>query len=286
MNILPVQTEFNEIKKAYDEIYLIVSPPRCSSTAFARVFWEQPSIRYYSHEPFEGLYFMDKDIQYVIENLRHPLDLRRIKKSSAKGAGRSLVIKEMPYQVGDYFPNIITLTNKPVVFLTRDPRQNIASRMAKKIEAGDNPIFPLVETGWELIAQYIKHCQDHGVPYMIVEAKDFRNRPAATFKRVFHHLQLPFDESMLTWHPSPQVDIDNLGGQHSHLYQQVLSSTGMLADNDPIPPVSSFTLEGGFRDHVRKCLLIYDRLLNSSARIRPSSLKPETVFRSAAFTGD
>ena len=76
------QSKFEAIKEIYDDIYVIVSPPRCSSTAFARVFWEQPSIRYYAHEPFEGTYFMGLDLNYVIDNLRNPLDLRDIKSYS------------------------------------------------------------------------------------------------------------------------------------------------------------------------------------------------------------
>lgn len=286
MNIPKIRPAFHEITNNYDEIYVIVSPPRCSSTAFARVFWEQPSICYYSHEPFEGQYFMGKDIDYVIDNLQNPLDLQRIKKTFDSSGCNSLVIKEMPYQVGEYFPHLITLSSKPIIFLTRDPRQNIASRMEKKKEVGDSPIFPLEETGWELIAQQIKYCQEHGVPHMIIEAKDFRNQPAATFKQVFAQQQLPFDESMLSWQASPDVDIDNLDGQHRHLYRQVLSSTGILADNEPVPPISAFPTEGGFRDHVRKCLQIHDRLLNSSARIRVTSRIPEKEFRDAFYPGD
>ena len=121
------QAKFTEIIDQYGDIYVIVSPPRCSSTAFARVFWEQPSVRYYSHEPFEGMYFTGQDLNYVINNLRNPLDLQDIKNNSRNYPGNNLVIKEMPYQVGQNFTRLISLTRKPVVFLTRDPRQNIAS---------------------------------------------------------------------------------------------------------------------------------------------------------------
>lgn len=286
MTIPAIHPAFHEVTKAFNEIYIIVSPPRCSSTAYARVFWEQPSIRYYSHEPFEGMYFMDRDIDYVIHNLRHPLDLERIKKSPPAARSNSLVIKEMPYQVGDYFSQLITLTKKPVVFLIRDPRLNIASRMEKKMEVGDSPIFPLVETGWELLAKQINFCQKNGVPHMIVEAKDFRNEPAAAFKQVFTRFQLPFDEGILSWKASPDFEIDNLDGQHSHLYQQVLASSGMLADNEPIPAIDSFPREGGFREHVRKCLKIYDWLLNSPSRIRVSVRRQEAVYRGAVSSGD
>ena len=262
------QSKFDSVRDLYDEIYVIVSPPRCSSTAFARVFWEQPSIRYYAHEPFEGTYFMGQDLNYVIDNLRNPLDLRDIKSYSFAGTGSSLVIKEMPYQVGEKFPLLMSLTKKPVIFLTRDPRQNIASRMAKKREVGDDPLFPHVETGWQLIADQIKYCKEQGIPYMIVDAKDFRNQPLIIFKQVFESLGLPFKEDLLRWNSRPEVDIDNLDGDHHHLYQEVLSSKGMHPDTDVIPALNSFPLEKGYRDHVNYCLQIYQRLQVSSARIR------------------
>ncbi len=61
MNISTFENEINAIKDNYDQIYVIVSPPRCSSTAFARVFWELPTVKYYAHEPFEGTYFMEPE---------------------------------------------------------------------------------------------------------------------------------------------------------------------------------------------------------------------------------
>lgn len=265
------------IRERYDEIYVIISPPRCSSTAFARVYWEQPSMRYYAHEPFEGTYFLDQDLDHVLENLLNPLDLREIKNNSSSEQGQSLVIKEMPYQVGSNLPLLLNLSSKPVVFLTRDPRQNIASRMAKKEEVGDSPLFPHIETGWQLLADQIKHCKENGIPYMIVDARDFRNRPAQIFRQVFKRLDLPFHEGMLEWNSRPDVDIDNLEGDHHHLYQEVLSSTSMRADTDPIPAIDSFPEENGYRDHVRFCMRIYERILSSPARIRATATSPEKM---------
>ncbi len=286
MSIPTDHAAFTEIKKEYEDIYVIMSPPRCSSTAFARVFWEQPSIRYYCHEPFEGLYFMGKGLDYAIDNMRNPLDLGDIKSYSRGELGRSLVIKEMPYQVGEYFPSLVSLTRNPVIFLTRDPRLNIASRMAKKMEVGDNPLFPRVETGWDLIASQIKYCKERDIPYLIVEARDFRNQPELIFNQVFSKLGLPFHCRMLSWDSRPDVDIDNLDGDHHHLYQEVLSSTGMLPDTEAIPSLDSFPKENGYQDHVRACLQIYERLLASSERIRVSADRTRQVYREGVFTGD
>lgn len=286
MKISSYESEFNEIKDKYDQIYVIVSPPRCSSTAFARVFWELPPVRFYAHEPFEGTYFMGQDLDYVLNNLRNPLDLLEVKQKPAHQLSNSLVIKEMPYQVGEKFPLLVGLTRKPVVFLTRDPRQNIASRMAKKEEVGDNPLFPFVETGWELIASQIKYCQEGDIPYLIVDAKDFRNQPAPIFSQIFDRLDLNFEKEVLSWDSRPDVDIDNLEGDHHHLYEEVLSSTGMLPDNDAIPTIESFPKEKGYRDHVRDCMRIYERLQASSARVRVPADLTRPIHQARIFPGD
>ncbi len=72
---LPIAA-FNRLRKKHGDIIVIVSPPRCSSTAFARVFWEHPSVGYYAHEPFETMYYMDGSLNGVVEKLNNPLELK------------------------------------------------------------------------------------------------------------------------------------------------------------------------------------------------------------------
>ncbi len=266
--VLQVLPAFTEIIDKYDGIYVIISPPRCSSTAFARVFWEQPAVGYYNHEPFETTYFMNKGLDDVVHRLNNPINLQTVKKHAGGARGNSLVIKEMPYQVGPHFSLLAQMTDKPLIFLMRDPRLNIASRMAKKKEVGDSPFFPLVETGWELLAAQIKQSEEQQIPHMIVNAVDFRNQPEATFSQVFARLQLPFTAETLSWRSDEQVNLDNLDGEHTHLYDRVLQSTGMEPDREPIPPLESFPETNGYRAHVVQCLQIYEELNNSPARIR------------------
>ena len=102
---------FIKLKNLYENIYVIISPPRCSSTAFSRAFWEQPSIRYYSHEPFEVTYFEGAGLRDVIEKLKNPIDLHPIKNNQYSKQSRGLVIKEMPYQVGANYKLLISITN-------------------------------------------------------------------------------------------------------------------------------------------------------------------------------
>ncbi len=259
---------FDNIIKKHSDIYVIVSPPRCSSTAFARVFWEHPNVGFYSHEPFEILYYNGDQLANVADKLERPIDLREIGQRPKNGRNGSLVIKEMPYQVGIHFPLLVSLSTGPVIFLIRDPRLNISSRMAMKRLVGDNPLFPLVESGWELIQRQVRWCQSNEIDHIIVDSMDYRNQPSVIFEQLFARFQLPFSSRMLSWEPMADVDIDNLDGQHRHLYERVMSSSGIEPATEPIPELESFPVDKGFRAHVSQCLQIYEELRRAPARLR------------------
>lgn len=258
---------FAAIQERHTDVYVILAPPRTSSTAVARLFWEQPSVGFYCHEPFEVTYYDDAPLRQVADLLDDPLTVQRLKGDPGNFGGEALVVKEMPYQVGDHFALLAGLATKPLVFLLRDPCQNIASRIEKKEMVGDSPIFPLIETGWELVAKQVDMARDADVPFMVVDTNEMRNNPARVLSQVFGRLGLPFSEDMTAWRSLPDVDLDNLGGRHSHLYRRVLESTGLQPALEPVPGVDSFPAENGLRAHVERCLEIYERLLDANERI-------------------
>lgn len=260
----------NGLKERYPERYVIVSPPRCSSTALARVFWEHAAIGYYAHEPFETLYYQGQTVEDVIARMMSALDLTPLKKNRAEHAGSGLIIKEMPYQVGRHFPLLVDLATAPIVFLIRDPRLNISSRMKRKVEVGDSPIFPLIETGWQLIASQIDYCQERSIPHVVIDSSEFRNHPMPVLGDLFPRLGLAFSEEMLSWEPQSDFDIDNLDGSHTHLYQKVLRSSGLMPDDEPIPPLDSFPHEGGFFRHASECMEIYSQLRAMARQLVPA----------------
>ncbi len=266
-----IPAELTRVRERHGRVYVIVSPPRCSSTAFARVFWEQPSVRYYYHEPFETTYYMGQGLAEVVAKLESPLDLTTIKNVGAAPGARALVIKEMPYQVGDRFPLLAELAIRPIVFLMRDPRLNISSRRRKKLEVGDSPLYPFVESGWELLAKQIGYCREHGIDHLLVDSADFRGRPQAVFPEIVERFGLSWSSDCLRWQPCPQVELDNLAGKHRHLYGQVLASSGLEPDAATIPPLDSFPEEDGVRDHVARCLEIYRELREAPERVTPVS---------------
>ena len=223
-------------------------------------------MRFYSHEPFETTYYHEQGLADVLARLRDPLDLRDL--SPTDPGARGLVIKEMPYQVGDHFPLLASMATAPMVFLIRDPRLNIASRIKKKLEMGDPPMFPLAETGWVLLAAQIEHCRSAGRGFLIVDATDFRQDPAAILPLVFACCRIVYPVDALNWTACVEVEIDNLGGRQRHFYRRALHSTGIKPPVEAIPPLESFPEHGGMRKHVAHCLEIYDALGRAPERIR------------------
>ncbi|GJM41720.1 MAG: hypothetical protein DHS20C20_20020 [Ardenticatenaceae bacterium] len=235
------------------------------------MFWEQPSIRYYSHEPFEVTYYEGQALTSVVEKLDKPLDLLNIERIQ-DSSGSSLLIKEMPYQVGDHFPLLFEIASKPIIFLIRDPRLNIASRIEKKRMVGESIFFPHIETGWELLQKKVAFCEQNDIPHMIVDSTDFRNHPTEIFPQIFARFMLPFSPEMLAWNPCEDaVNLDNLDGKHQHLYARVLNSDSLQPANEAIPEVTEFPEAHGIREHVEFCLDIYSSLRKSPDRLRPQT---------------
>ena len=271
--------EFEAVRRCYAEIYTIVAPPRCSSTALARIFWEHPSIACYCHEPFEIAYFRQAPLSEVAQKLLQPLDLAPLTKCAPAANARSLVVKEMPYQVGSDFPLLSALATAPIVFLVRDPRLNIASRMEKKEEVGDDSFFPLVETGWELVQTQVEYCRHHDVEHLIVSAEDFRNRPLEILPDVFARLGLSFSEAMLSWRACGTWISTTWRATTATSTPPCCRAPGSTAETDKPPPLDWFPVEEGFRDHVAACLEIYRALLESPARLRPERRRSAPATR-------
>ena len=104
---------FLGLRSRFDQIYLVISPPRCASTAFSRVFWQHERLRYYSHEPFEATYFMGRPTSDALQKLKHPIDLLTLAPFDSHDGAGALLVKEMPYQVGGSFPQLAALSEHP-----------------------------------------------------------------------------------------------------------------------------------------------------------------------------
>jgi hypothetical protein len=258
-----LDVDLRDIVDLYGDVIVIVSPPRSASTALSRILWNHPAVAFYCHEPFEPVFFNGVPAAAVVERLEQPLELRTViagKPEVAPGEA-TLLVKEISFQVGGAFDKLAALTRKPLVFIIRDPRLTIESRMKVIEHYRGRPTFDPQEFGWVELAEQVAACRAAGTPYVLVEATRFRERPAEISRSVFARLGLAFDEDLLRWSPVPEVDLAGLRGPGDRYFQRVLASTGVEPPTEAIPPLDAFPAEGGFRARVEEALAIYAELL-------------------------
>ncbi len=282
-NLLAVMSENTESEAPtpYDRILLILAPPRSASTAVARIFWEFAPVRYYCHEPFDRTYYAHEDGRFDTENdvlsrLRSPIDLVAggIKLNALAPGQGWLALKEMTFQVGSRFPFLAGLVTKPVILLIRDPRLCILSRMRRLEEDGQNPLFPVIESGWDDLQAQVSLCRQQNIPYVLVDTTDLRQFPQVVLRGLFSHFEplgFGFDVRMLNWKPLPPgaISLGGLDGHQDRWYLRTLRSTGLEPPSERMPAISDFPAAAGFREHVVAAMDIYRNL-----RADPNLVKP------------
>ena len=244
------------VRQRHRNIYLLVAPPRSGSTALARVFWEHPEIGHYCHEPFDAVYYKKGGLDSAGRALQHAVTVGGLG-NEADPVADDLVIKEMTFQVGPHLPRLAAATTHPLVFLLRDPRSCIASRMKCRLQGGQDPLFPLYESGWEALAAQVALCRSNHLPYVMVDSTELRNQPEAVLTLLFESLDLSFSSAFLRWRPVSSVQLGSLKGEQDHWYERVLRSRTLQPEPEPPPSVDSFVRENGFREHVKECMDIY-----------------------------
>lgn len=252
-----------EIRARHGEVLLIVAPPRTASTALARILWNHPQVGFYSHEPFEATWYRHATLVDAVELLEAPTPIAELdpaRAANGTGAGAALVVKEMTFQVGDAFPLLAELATRPVVFLIRDPRLAIASRMAVLRRSGRPDVFPLRESGWDDLQRQLTYVRSAGIGHLVVDSDDFRGTPEAIVPEILAQLGLSFSPELLRWESSPATGLSSVSGPADPFYQRVLASGGLEAPREEVPDLSHFPEQDGFRAHVEECVERYEAL--------------------------
>ena len=175
-----------------------------------------------------------------------------------RGAGRALVVKEMTFQVGDAFALLADLATRPIVFLIRDPRLTIASRMKVLRRSGRPQVFPLRESGWEDLARQLAYVRREGIPHLVVDSSELRRAPARLAPALLGTLGLRFTPDLLRWQSSEATGLSAVSGADDPFYRRVLDSQGMEPPAERIPDLTEFPTDGGFREHVAECVAQYE----------------------------
>jgi hypothetical protein len=253
-----VAERFAAVRERHGEVLLIVAPPRTASTALARILWNHPAVGFYCHEPFEPSWYRGAPPEHAAELLERPAPVAKL---GGRGTGEALVVKEMTFQVGEAFPLLASLTTRPIVFLIRDPRLSIASRMAVLRRAGRPEVFPLRESGWEDLERQLDHCRAEGIEHLVVDSGRLRAVPSRVAPGVLERLGLDYAPELLTWTPSEATGLSVVSGADDPFYRHVLASGGLEAPLEEVPPLDSFPVGDGFRAHVAACVERYEALL-------------------------
>lgn len=246
-----------QLRRRHGEVYVLIGPPRTASTAISRILWNHEQVGFYSHEPFEPTWYEDAGAERAVELLSAP---QRVGDLGGRGAGRALVVKEMTFQVGDAFPLLASLATRPIVFLIRDPRLAIASRMRVLRRSGRPEAFPLRESGWDDLARQLAHVRRERIPHVVVDSSDLRRSPEKEAPALLKRLGLAFTPELLSWQASEATGLSSVSGAEDPFYQRVLDSTGLEAPAEHVPELSAFPEDGGLRRHVAACLAQYEAL--------------------------
>ncbi len=252
-----VSSRLDAVRERHGEVHVICAPPRTASTALARILWNHERVGWYSHEPFEPTWYERAPVERAAELLEAAEPVAGL---GGRGSGRALVVKEMTFQVGDAFPLLAPLATSPIVFLIRDPRLCVASRMKVLRESGRPEVFPLRESGWDDLARQMAHVRAEGIDHVVVDSGDLRADAEAVAPPLLERLGLAYEPSLLSWGASEATGLSAVSGADDPFYRQVLESRGLEPDTERLPELDEFPTDGGFRDHVAACLAQYEAL--------------------------
>jgi len=252
-----VRSRFDAVRARHGEVLLVVGPPRTASTALARILWNHEQVGWYSHEPFEATWYQSAGPERAAELLEAPSPVTDL---GGRGTGETLVVKEMTFQVGDAFPLLAELATRPIVFLIRDPRLTIASRMKVLRRSGRPEVFPRRESGWEDLARQLAYVRRERIPHVVVDSSDLRSSPHTVVPPLLDRLGLAFTPELLSWQSSEATGLSAVSGSDDPFYQRVLGSSGIEPPAERLPDLAEFPADGGFRQHVAECVTQYEEL--------------------------
>jgi hypothetical protein len=255
------------LRGRFDPVLIVLSPPRCGSTAVARSLWRHPCFRWYLHEPCDRVHHRGGGRDSIEAAMTRPIDAWGLPGARARGgpAPTGIVVKEMTFQPGPFLPEVIGAATLPIVVTVRDPRLAISSRMRQRARGRQPAEFPAVESGWRDLATFHELATARGIPYAVVEVTRLRLRPAMLLPLLCERLGLPFAPEMLSWPDLGDTPLGGLDAEQRHWYSRVLTSTGFEPPTEEPPADEDFPPQ--MRPHVVECRQIYGDILTRPALV-------------------
>ena len=261
--------------------YLIVSPPRSASTALARALFQHSAIGPYIHEPCDRFCHRQAAVSVVTETLVEG------------GLKRGALIKEMTFQWqrDQFYRVFFEASLKPIVFLLRDPFLTLESRLkrvaidirerddttsetqerlSRAIAARDfrdlhdvisDEVFPVSYTGWNALEEQVVYCRSQGVPFLVVEAGEFRSEPEKVLRHLCDPWGLEFETGMVDWSSDGDFTTGQMPEQ-ANWYRRVLDSKGIQSPTETALSAECFPER--FHDHLVDAQRLFENLLNAT----------------------
>jgi hypothetical protein len=217
---------------------VVVSPPRTGSTPVARLLWEHPAITHHCHEPFEAAYWAGHALS-AWPVLERPMAVATGERMLVSGVSeaKGLLVKEMSFQLDEpAFDVLLDLATAPVVFVMRDPRLAVTSRLRVLRELNGSDTFPPFESGWPSLREQVAWCRARGIEYALVDSTDLRTDPAGVAAGLLRAVGLAPAVGVNTWVPRPGLalctpEVGALMSENRNtddpFYRRVLASAGI-----------------------------------------------------------
>ncbi len=231
------------------------SGPRNVSTALMYSFAQLPGVRVVD-EPLYGHYLRVSGADHpgrqdVIASMDCDGDrvMQALMRDQSSNAGTRLFIKHMAHHLLELDLGFLTATSN--IFLIRDPRDMLPSLTIQL------PNAALADTG--LQRQWEVYCElaDAGLPAAILDSRELLLDPGSVLRTLCAHLDIEFDEGMLSWEAGPREED---GVWAPHWYHAVHQSTGFA----PYKPKRDFP--AGLQTLLDECLPWYNLLYAHAIR--------------------
>ena len=234
-------------------IIQLIACPRTLSTALMYSFAQRKDTDVID-EPFYANYLMRTGRE-------HPGRKEILKSQSAdlntqiqgfeKGGSEHVFVKNIAHHLHQLDLNYLQ-EYRNILYL-RDPRRILTS-ISKIIP---NPT--LLDIGIEVLFKVMNSLQREGRSFVVLNSSDLMAKPIETLYILCHHLNIPFDEAMLSWPAGPKP-YDGIWAEH--WYTSLHQTTEFGEENisqDPLPP--------HLEDLCAEATFYYDKIIPHALKI-------------------
>ena len=227
------------------------SGPRNISTAIMYSFAQRSDTKVVD-EPFYAHYLLQSNAQHpgrtkVLES--QPKDPAEVMQNllASRASSDILFIKNMAHHMIEMDKTLPQIFETFIpVFLIREPKDMLLS-LQKTI-----PDPTLRDTGYQDLLNLFEIAENNQLPLTVIDSKQLLDDPEFVLTALCEKLDIPFEESMLQWHPGP-IPEDGIWAEY--WYDSVHKSTGF----EPYSPKEEALPENLTSLH-EHCRSIYDRL--------------------------